>query len=137
MIVDLLDKETNKIVFNYYLKEYKDTEKSINEYKKLNTLLKYSKDTRLVRFGDIVFLLRFENNEVEFHSMGQEASSFRFIKNLKQLFDYARTLKVYSISSYSNEIIFDKIVSRMNLGITKDIKVGSDGTAYNYYRLEL
>lgn len=132
---DLKDKEINKIVFNYYASVYKDKQTTFNEYKKLNILLEQNK-CKLYRCGNTVFLLTFADNEIQFHSMGNETSSFKFIRNLKNLFDVARAMKVRAISSYSNEEIFDKIVMRMNLGITKDIKVNPDGITYNYYRLE-
>jgi len=132
---DLRDKEISRIVFDYYLSVYKDKEKTFNEYKKLNMLLNENK-CKLHRIGNTVFLLTLIDDEIQFHSMGKETSSFRFIKNLKQLFDYARALKAKSISSYSNEPIFEAIVDKMNLGITKDIRVNPDGITYNYYRLE-
>ena len=39
MIVNLSNKEVNKIVFNYYLKEFADPRQAMAEYKKINTLL--------------------------------------------------------------------------------------------------
>lgn len=132
---DLKNKEINKIVFNYYSSVYKDQRTAFNEFKKLNMLLDQNM-CKLYHSGNTVFLLTFNDNEIQFHSMGNETSPFRFIKNLKQLFDYARSLKVRAITSYSNEPIFDAIVDKMNLGITKDIKVNPDGITYNYYRLE-
>lgn len=132
---DLKHKEINKIVFNYYASVYKDKQKAFNEFKKLNILLEQNR-CKLYRCGNTVFLLTFNDNEIQFHSMGNETSSFKFIKNLKNLFDLARSIGAKAISSYSNEEIFDKIVTRMNLGITKDIRVNPDGITYNYYRLE-
>jgi hypothetical protein len=132
---DLKDKEINKIVFNYYASVYKNKQTAFNEFKKLNMLLDENK-CKLYRSGNTVFLLTFADNEIQFHSMGNETSPFRFIKNLKQLFDLAKSIGAKAISSYSNEEIFDKIVAKMNLGITKDIKVNPDGITYNYYRLE-
>jgi hypothetical protein len=132
----MIDKATNEIVFNYYLKEYKNRSQAIEEYKKLNTVLAMSPNKKLLKINNTVFLLSLDNNEIEFHSIGYETSPFKFIRNLKKLFEFARSKGVSAISSYSNEEIFDKIVMKMNLGITKDIKVGPDGITYSYYRLE-
>ena len=54
MIVDLSDKEINKIVFNYYLKQYPNHRQAMAEYKKLNMLLA-TKTCQLYRQGNIVF----------------------------------------------------------------------------------
>jgi len=132
---DIQDKETTEIVFNYYLNEYKHHRLAIKEYKKLNTVLA-NPMSKLHRIGNIVFLLTIKDDELEFHSMGQEVNTFAFIKNLYALSEYAKELKVHAMYSYSNDKIFDTIFRRIKLDFTKDIKVGPDGITYNYYRLE-
>jgi hypothetical protein len=97
-----------------------------------------SKDvsSKLIRIGNIVFLLKFNNNEVEFHSMGEETSAFAFIRCIYKLIDYVQELKVRSISTYGNDPVFEKLYERVLVSAKKDKKVGPDGMTYNYYRLE-
>lgn len=133
---DLADKEINEIVFNYYLKEYKISRIAIKEYAKLNMLIKNSDTNKLIRIGNIVFLLKFDNNDVEFHSIGEESSPFAFIRCIYKLIDYVQGLKVKSISTYGNDPIFEKLHERVLVKAKKDKKVGPDGITYNYYRLE-
>jgi hypothetical protein len=133
---DLADKEINEIVFKYYLKNYKDSKIAVKEYSKLNTLISKDSSTKLIRISNIVFLLKFNNDEVEFHSMGQEDSAFAFIRSIYKLIDYVQGLKVKSISTYGNDPVFEKLYQRVLVSAKKDIKVGPDGMTYNYYRLE-
>ena len=133
---DLADKEINEIVFNYYLKEYKISRIAVKEYSKLNMLIRNDNSTKLIRIGNIVFLLKFNNNEVEFHSMGHEDSPFAFIRSIYKLIDYVEELKVRSISTYGNDPVFEKLYERVLVKAKKDIKVGPHGMTYNYYRLE-
>jgi len=133
---DLADKEINEIVFKYYLKEYKISRIAIKEYSKLNMLIKNDNTTKLIRIGNIVFLLKFNNNEIEFHSMGEETSAFAFIRCIYKLIDYVQELKVRAISTYGNDPVFEKLYERVLVSAKKDKKVGPDGMTYNYYRLE-
>ena len=133
---DLMDKEINKIVFQYYLENYKDSKIAVKEYSKLNMLINKDNSTRIIRIGNIVFLLKFDNDQVEFHSMGHEESAFAFIRSIYKLIDYVRALKVRSISTYGNDPVFEKLYQRVLVAATKDLKVGPDGMTYNYYRLE-
>ena len=135
MIVDLSDKEINKIVFNYYLKQYPNHRQAMAEYKKLNMLLA-TKTCQLYRQGNIVFFLMLKNNEVEFHSMGQETSAFAFIRCIYKLIDYVKTLNVSAITTYGNDVVFEKLYDRVLVTATKDLKVAQDGVTYNHYRLE-
>jgi hypothetical protein len=133
---DLADKEINEIVFNYYLKEYKISRIAIKEYAKLNMLIKSDNSTKLIRIGNIVFLLKFKDNEVEFHSMGEESSPFAFIRSIYKLIDYVQAMKVKSISTYGNDPVFEKLYERVLVRAKKDKKVAPDGITYNHYRLE-
>jgi hypothetical protein len=133
---DLADKEINEIVFKYYLENYKDSKIAVKEYAKLNMILNKDNSAKLMRIGNIVFLLNFDKDEVEFHSMGHETSAFAFIRNIYKLIDYVRGLKVRSISTYGNDPVFEKLYQRVLVSAKKDIKVGPDGMTYNYYRLE-
>lgn len=133
---DLADKEINEIVFKYYLKEYKISRIAVKEYSKLNMLIRNDNSTKLIRIGNIVFLLKFKGDEVEFHSMGEESSPFAFIRCIYKLIDYVQGLKVRAISTYGNDPVFEKLYQRVLVKAKKDIKVGPDGMTYNYYRLE-
>jgi hypothetical protein len=133
---DLADKEINKIVFQYYLENYKDSKIAVKEYAKLNMLLNKNNSTKIIRIGNIVFLLNFNNDDVEFHSMGHETSAFAFIRNIYKLIDYVQGLKVRSISTYGNDPVFEKLYQRVLVSAKKENKVGPDGMTYNYYRLE-
>jgi hypothetical protein len=133
---DLADKEINEIVFNYYLKEYKISRIAIKEYTKLNMLIKNSNTNKLIRIGNIVFLLKFKDDDVEFHSMGHEDSPFAFIRSIYKLIDYVQGLKFRSISTYGNDPIFEKLYKRVLVKAKKENKVGPDGITYNYYKLE-
>jgi hypothetical protein len=133
---DLMDKEINEIVFNYYLQNYKDQSVALREYAKLNMLITKDNATKLIRIGNIVFFLKFNNDEVEFHSMGQETTAFAFIKNIYKLIDYVQPLKVRAITTYGNDPVFEKLYQRVLVKATKEKKVAPDGVAYNYYRLE-
>ena len=133
---DLADKEINKIVFQYYLQNYKDNKIAVKEYAKLNMLISKDVSSKLIRIGNIVFLLKFNNNDVEFHSMGKETSAFAFIRCIYKLIDYVQELKVCSISTYGNDPVFEKLYERVLVNAKKDKKVGPDGMTYNYYRLE-
>jgi len=135
MIVNLSNKEVNKIVFNYYLKEFADPRQAMAEYKKLNTVLANGVG-QLYRQGNIVFFLHVKDQEVEFHSMGQETSAFAFIRCIYKLINYAKTLNVKSISTYGNSAVFEKLYDRVLVNATKDLKVAQDGVTYNHYRLE-
>ena len=133
--VDLSFKDVNRIVYTYYLNNYKDRLKTMDEYKKLNMLLA-TKQAQLVQSNNIVFLLTQANDEIEFHSMGEETSAFAFIKNIYKLIDYVKTLNVRAIKTYGNNPVFDKLFQRVSVAATKDIQVGPDGITYSYYRLE-
>jgi hypothetical protein len=133
---DLTDKEINKIVFNYYLQNYNDNKIAVKEYTKLNMLIQSDATAKLIRIGNIVFLLKFNNNEVEFHSMGQETSAFAFIRNIYKLIDYVKGLKVSAVNTYGNDPVFEKLYERVLVKARKENKVGPDGMTYNYYRLE-
>ena len=133
--VDLSFKDVNRIVYTYYLNNYKDRLKTMDEYKKLNMLLA-TKQAQLVQSNNIVFLLTQANDEIEFHSMGEETSAFAFIKNIYKLIDYVKTLNVRAIKTYGNNPVFDKFFQRVSVAATKDIQVGPDGITYSYYRLE-
>ena len=133
---DLADKEINEIVFKYYLQNYKDSKIAIKEYSKLNMLIKNDNTTKIIRIGNIVFLLKFKGDEVEFHSMGEETSAFAFIRCIYKLIDYVQGLKVRAISTYGNDPVFEKLYQRVLVKAKKDKKVGPDGMTYNYYRLE-
>ena len=130
------DKEIKKIVYNYFCDYYKNQQRGFDEFKKLNTKMKLSPNTKLVKFGNIVFLLKLDDNEIEFHSIGKETSTFAYIKDLHQLCDYAKSLNVKAVYSYSNDSIFETIFRRIKLNFTQDLKVAPDGRTYNYYRLE-
>lgn len=130
------DKEIRKIVYNYFCDHYKNQQRGFDELKKLNTKMKLSPNTKLVKFGKIVFLLKLDNDEIEFHSMGKETSTFAYIKDLHQLCNYAKGLNVRAVYSYSNDSVFEVIFRRIKLNFTRDLKVGPDGNTYNYYRLE-
>ena len=133
---DLADKEINEIVFRYYLKEYKISRIAVKEYSKLNMLIRNDNSTKLIRIGNIVFLLKFNGDEVEFHSMGEESSPFAFIRCIYKLIDYVQGLKVRAISTYGNDPVFEKLYERVLVSAKKDKKVGPDGITYNHYRLE-
>ena len=133
---DLMDKEINEIVFRYYLENYKDSRVAVKEYAKLNTLISQDNSAKLIRIGNIVFFLKFKNNEVEFHSMGEESSAFAFIRCIYKLIDYVQGLKVRAISTYGNDPVFEKLYQRVLVKATKEKKVMPDGMTYNYYRLE-
>ena len=133
---DLADKEINEIVFKYYLQNYKDSKIAIKEYAKLNMILNKDNSAKLMRIGNIVFLLNFNKDEVEFHSMGHETNAFAFIRCIYKLIDYVQGLKVRSISTYGNDPVFEKLYQRVLVSAKKDKKVGPDGMTYNYYRLE-
>tara|TARA_R110002126_G_scaffold106670_3_gene241833 strand:+ start:967 stop:1383 length:417 start_codon:yes stop_codon:yes gene_type:complete len=133
---DLADKEINKIVFQYYLENYKDSKIAIKEYAKLNMILNKDNSTKIIRIGNIVFLLNFNKDDVEFHSMGHETSAFAFIRCIYKLIDYVQGLKVRSISTYGNDPVFEKLYERVLVSAKKENKVGPDGMTYNYYRLE-
>ena len=136
-IVDIKeDKEINEIVYNYFSNHYKNQQRAFDEFKKLNTKIKLSPNTKLVKFGKIVFLLKLDQDEIEFHSMGKETSTFAYIKDLHKLCDYAQGLNVKAVYSYSNDSIFETIFRRIKLNFTQDLKVAPDGNTYNYYRLE-
>ena len=133
---DLADKEINEIVFKYYLENYKDSRVAVKEYAKLNTIISQDDSAKLIRIGNIVFFLKFKNNEVEFHSMGEESSAFAFIRCIYKLIDYVQGLKVRAISTYGNDPVFEKLYQRVLVKATKEKKVMPDGMTYNYYRLE-
>ena len=133
---DLADKQINEIVFKYYLQNYKDSKIAIKEYSKLNMLISNDNTTKIIRIGNIVFLLKFKGDEVEFHSMGEETSAFAFIRCIYKLIDYVQALKVRAISTYGNDPVFEKLYQRVLVSAKKDKKVGPDGMTYNYYRLE-
>lgn len=133
---DLMDKEINEIVFKYYLENYKDSRVAVKEYAKLNTIISQDDSAKLIRIGNIVFFLKFKNNEVEFHSMGEESSAFAFIRCIYKLIDYVQGLKVRAISTYGNDPVFEKLYQRVLVKATKEKKVMPDGMTYNYYRLE-
>lgn len=135
MIVDLSNPEVNNIVFKYYLKQYSNPDQAFREYKKLNTVLAHGVG-ELYRQGNIVFFITQRDNELEFHSMGQETSAFAFIRCVYKLIDYAKTLNVRAITTYGNDVVFEKLYDRVSVRATKDSKVGPDGIAYNHYRLE-
>jgi len=130
------DKEINEIVYNYFSNHYKNQQQAFEEFKKLNTKMKLSPNTKLVKFGNIVFLLKLDNDEIEFHSIGKETSTFAYIKDLHELVDYAKKLNVKAVYSYSNDSVFEIIFRRIKLNFTQDLKVAPDGNTYNYYRLE-
>ena len=135
MIVDLSNKEVNNIVFKYYLKQYSNHDEAMREYKKLNTVLA-SGVGQLYRQGNIVFFITQRDNELEFHSMGQETSAFAFIRCIYKLIDYVKTLNVSAITTYGNDVVFEKLYDRVLVQATKDLKVAQDGVTYNHYRLE-
>ena len=130
------DKEINEIVYNYFSNHYKNQQRAFEEFKKLNTKMKLSPNTKLVKFGNIVFLLKLDEDEIEFHSIGKETSTFAYIKDLHELCDYAKGLNVKAVYSYSNDSVFETIFRRIKLNFTQDLKVAPDGNTYNYYRLE-
>ena len=133
---DLMDKEINEIVFKYYLENYKDKGVAVKEYAKLNMLISKNDENKLIRIGNIVFFLKFKDNEVEFHSMGHEESAFAFIRCIYKLIDYVQGLKVRAISTYGNDPVFEKLYERVLVKAKKENKVGPDGITYNHYRLE-
>jgi len=133
---DLMDKEINEIVFKYYLQNYEDRKVAVKEYTKLNMLITNNSENKLIRIGNIVFFLKFNNDEVEFHSMGQEDSAFAFIRCIYKLIDYVQAMKVRSISTYGNDPVFEKLYERVLVKAKKDKKVAPDGITYNHYRLE-
>lgn len=131
------DKEITKIVYNYYCEHYKNSQQAFDEFKKLNTFMKHNPfTTKFVKFGNIVFLLKLEGSEVEFHSLGKESSMFAYFKDLRQLRDYVKGLNVTAMYSYSNDRTFELMFRRDNLNFTKDRRVAPDGVTYSYYRLE-
>ena len=136
MITPVADQQTMKIVYDYFVDHYPEQRSAINEYNKLKLILTNYDNHKLVSFGNIVFLLDFKDNEVEFHSMGKETSAFAFTKDIIKLINYVRKLNVKSISTYGNDPIFEKIGQRLKLDIKQQLKVRSDGNTYNYYRLE-
>ena len=136
MITPVADQQTMKIVYDYFVDHYPEQRLAINEYNKLKLILTNYDNHKLVSFGNIVFLLDFKDNEVEFHSMGKETSAFAFTKDIIKLINYVRKLNVKSISTYGNDPIFEKIGQRLKLDIKQQLKVRSDGNTYNYYRLE-
>ena len=99
-------------------------------------MLLATKTCQLYRQGNIVFFLMLKNNEVEFHSMGQETSAFAFIRCIYKLIDYVKTLNVSAITTYGNDVVFEKLYDRVLVRATKDLKVAQDGVTYNHYRLE-
>ena len=133
---DFADKAITEIVFRYYLENYPDRKQAIREYAKLNMMMAKDPSTRLIRIGNIVFLLSFREDEVEFHSMGRETSAFAFIRSIYKLIDLVRGLQVSSISTYGNDPVFEKLYDRVLVEAKKDIRVGPDGMTYNYYKLE-
>jgi hypothetical protein len=130
------DKEINEIVYNYFSNYYKNQQQAFEEFKKLNTKMKLNPNTKLVKFGNIVFLLKLDDDEIEFHSIGKETSTFAYIKDLHELCDYEKKLNVKAVYSYSNDSVFEIIFRRIKLNFTQDLKVAPDGHTYNYYRLE-
>tara|TARA_R110000868_G_scaffold69724_1_gene204903 strand:- start:1996 stop:2409 length:414 start_codon:yes stop_codon:yes gene_type:complete len=136
MITPIVESQTLKIVYDYFVDHYSDQRTAITEYNKLRMILNNYDDHRLVSFGNIVFLLNFKQDEVEFHSMGRETSAFAFTKDIIKLINYVRKLNVKSISTYGNDQIFEHIARRLKLDIKQQLKVKPDGNTYNYYRLE-
>ena len=129
------DKEITKIVYNYFCDHYRSQPQGFEEFKKFNTRMKQAPNTKLVKFGNIVFLLKLDDDGIEFHSMGKETSVFAYIKDLRQLVDYVKQLNVPALYSYSNDSMFEIIFRRFQ-NTTQELKVAPDGNTYNYYRLE-
>jgi hypothetical protein len=128
--------EKEKIIYNYYVNYYKDESLANKEYNSLWYLLDTDSNHQLVTFGKIVFLLKFQNNKVEFHSMGKEPSIFAFANDVRKLINYVKQLGIKEIYSYSNDRAFELVIKRLNMGIKKELDVGPDGLTYTYYRLE-
>lgn len=131
-------KQIQQIVYRYYCDHYSDVKQAFDEFKKLNTFIQQQPPgtIQLKRFGCIVFLLKCTPEGIEFHSLGQETTTFEYIKNIYQLVDYVRGLKVPALYSYSNERKFDIVMRRLKLSVKKDRQVAPDGVTYSYYRLE-
>ena len=131
------DQSTMKRVYDYFIDHYGDRRTAINEFNKLKMILDNYDNHKLVSFGNLIFVLKTENNEVEFHIMGKTTSVFALYKDIHRLINYVKTLNMKSIWSYgNNDPIFEKVGHRLKLDIKKELKIGPDGNTYNYYRLE-
>lgn len=132
-----IELELEKIIYDYYIDIHKDKVLANKEYNNLWYLLDTDTNYQLISYGKIVFLLKFQNNKVEFHSMGKEDSAFAFANDIRKLIKYVKELGVDTISTYGNNKIFEQVAKRLKLNIKQELDVGSDGLTYNYYKMEL
>jgi hypothetical protein len=127
--------EIERIIYGFFLKEYKNEKKAQIMMQKLAGMLQ-DPGVKLVHFGNTVFMyILVEPQVAEIHTMSLDEGSAALAKNLVSFLKFLQNIGIKEAYSYSDDPKFGVIVKRTRLPIETRTEQAQDGKTYTIYSI--
>jgi hypothetical protein len=127
--------EIQRIVYQFFLKEYGSEQKAQIMLRKLANFVQ-DPGVRLIHFGNTVFMMILvEPRVAEIHTMSTDEDSSTLAKNFVSLAKFLQNIGVLEVYTYSDDPRFMAVAKRTRLPIETEKIQAEDGKTYIIYRL--
>jgi len=125
--------EIERIIYGYFLKEYKSERKAQIMMQKLAGMLQ-DPGVKLVHFGNTVFMfILVEPQVAEIHTMSLDEDSAALAKHFVSLANFLKNIGVREAYTYSDDPRFAVVAKRTRLPIETRTEQSEDGKTYTIY----
>lgn len=125
--------EIERIIYGYFLKEYKSERKAQIMMQKLAGMLQ-DPGVKLVHFGNTVFMfILVEPQVAEVHTMSLDEDSAALAKHFVSLANFLKNIGVKEAYTYSDDPRFAVVAKRTRLPIETRTEQSEDGKTYTIY----
>jgi len=125
--------EIERIIYGYFLKEYKSERKAQIMMQKLAGVLQ-DPGVKLVHFGNTVFMfILVEPQVAEVHTMSLDEDSSALAKHFVSLANFLKNIGVKEAYTYSDDPRFAVVAKRTRLPIETRTEQSEDGKTYTIY----
>lgn len=125
--------EIERIIYGYFLKEYKSERKAQIMMQKLAGMLQ-DPGVKLVHFGNTVFMfILVEPQVAEVHTMSLDEDSSALAKHFVSLANFLKNIGVKEAYTYSDDPRFAVVAKRTRLPIETRTEQSEDGKTYTIY----
>jgi hypothetical protein len=127
--------EIERIIYGYFLKEYKNERKAQLMMQKLAGMLQ-DPGVKLVHFGNTVFMfILVEPQVAEVHTMSLDEDSASLAKHFVSLANFLKNIGVREAYTYSDDPRFAVVAKRTRLPIETRTEQSEDGKIYTIYSM--
>lgn len=127
--------EIERIIYGYFLKEYKNERKAQLMMQKLAGMLQ-DPGVKLVHFGNTVFMfILVEPQVAEVHTMSLDEDSASLAKHFVSLANFLKNIGIREAYTYSDDPRFAVVAKRTRLPIETQTEQSEDGKTYTIYSM--